>query len=327
MLLSWLDCESIGFRLRLVRLPIFRIKNSGPRHCSGMWVHVQLLGYIHKAFSNQWNLLGLVGGIGFSLLSGSPEIGLPLVIAAEVAWLGIVGTHPRFQQYVDVSENEVVRSLNAAVTDDRKRKMLAALPHALQKRFSDLLTQCDELRSISRGYHAANNATEDGTVSQLRVNGLDRLLWLYLKLLYTEYSLNRFFETTGIEQIQQEMKQLKERLKREQERDVGTQRDRIIATLQDNRQACEQRQANFQQARDSYELVRAEQQRLETRIRALAEMSIRLGDPETISSQVDTVAGSVVETEKTLEDLKFVTGLSTIDETVPEMIPRQKVAQ
>ena len=81
------------------------------------------------------------------------------------------------------------------------------------------------------------------------------------------------------------------------------------------------------QARDSYELVRAEQQRLETRIRALAEMSIRLGDPETISSQVDTVAGSVVETEKTLEDLKFVTGLSTIDETVPEMIPRQKVAQ
>lgn len=288
---------------------------------------MQLLGYIRKAFSNQWNLLGLVGGIGFSLLSGSPEIGLPLVIAAEVAWLGIVGTHPRFQQYVDVSENEVVRSLNAAVTDDRKRKILAALPHALQKRFAELLTQCDELRSISQGYHAANNATEDGTVSQLRVNGLDRLLWLYLKLLYTEYSLNRFFETTGIEQIQQEMKQLKERLTREQERDVGTQRDRIIATLQDNRQACEQRQANFQQARDSYELVRAEQQRLETRIRALAEMSIRLGDPETISSQVDTVAGSVVETEKTLEDLKFVTGLSTIDETVPEMIPREKVAQ
>ncbi len=90
---------------------------------------------------------------------------------------------------------------------------------------------------------------------------------------------------------------------------------------------CEQRLANFGQARDSYELVRAEQQRLETRIRSLAEMSISQGDPGTISSQVDSVAGSVAETEKTLEDLKFVTGLSSFDETVPEILPRQKVTQ
>ena len=72
-----------------------------------MLVPVQLFRYIQKAFTNHWNLLGLVGGIGFSFLSGSPLIGLPLVAAAEIAWLGIVGTHPRFQQYVDVTENEV----------------------------------------------------------------------------------------------------------------------------------------------------------------------------------------------------------------------------
>ena len=289
---------------------------------------MQLFRYIRKAFTNHWNLLGLVGGIGFSLLSGSPEIGLPLVVAAEVAWLGVVGTHPRFQQYVDVTENEVVRSQDAAATDERMRKMFSALPRGLQNRFSELLKQCHELRSISQGYHAANSsATEDGTVAELRMNGLDKLLWLYLKLLYTEYSLNRFFETTGTEQIQKDLKQVQERLKREQERPSGTQRDRIIATLQDNLQTCEQRLANFAQARDSYELVRAEQQRLETRIRSLAEMSISQGDPGTISSQVDTVAGSVAETEKTLEDLKFVTGLSSLDETVPEIIPRQKVAQ
>ncbi len=292
-----------------------------------MLVPVQLFRYIRKAFTNHWNLLGLVGGFGFSFLSGSPEIGLPLVVAAEVAWLGIVGTHPRFQQYVDVAENEIVRSKDAAATDERMRKMFSALPRGLQNRFSELLKQCHELRAISQGYHAANNASEEGTVAELRMNGLDKLLWLYLKLLYTEYSLNRFFETTGTEQIQRDLKQVQERLKREQERPSGTQRDRIIATLQDNLQTCEQRLANFEQARDSYELVRAEQQRLETRIRSLAEMSISQGDPGTISSQVDTVAGSVAETEKTLEDLKFVTGLSSLDETVPEIIPRQKVSQ
>lgn len=288
---------------------------------------MQLFHYIRKAFTNHWNLLGLVGGIGFSVLSGSPEIGLPLVAAAEFAWLGFVGAHPRFQQYVDVRENEALRSEDATASDERMRKMFAALPRGLQNRFTELLKQCHELRSISQGYHAANNASEDGTAAELRLHGLDKLLWLYLKLLYTEYSLNRFFETTGVDQIQRDLKQVQERLQREQDRSPGPQRDRIIATLQDNLQTCQQRLTNYSQARDSYELVRAEQQRLESRIRALAEMSISQGDPGTISSQVDAVAGSVVQTEKTLEDLKFVTGFSSSDETVPEIIPRQKVAQ
>lgn len=288
---------------------------------------MKLFRYIRKAFTNHWNLLGLAGGIGFSVLSGNPAVGISLLAAAEVAWLGFVGTHPRFQQYVDVAENEEQRSQDAAATDERMRKMFAALPRGLQNRFTELLKQCHELRSISQGYHAANSATEDGTVSELRLNGLDKLLWLYLKLLYTEFSLNRFFETTGVDQIHRDLKQVQERLKRKQDRPPGTQRDRIVATLQDNLETCEQRLANFSQAKDSYELVRAEQQRLETRIRSLAEMSISQGDPGTISSQVDTVAGSVAQTEKTLEDLKFVTGLSSFDETVPEIIPRQKVAQ
>ncbi len=288
---------------------------------------MKLFRYIRKAFTNHWNLLGLAGGIGFSVLSRNPAVGISLLAAAEVAWLGFVGTHPRFQQYVDVAENEEQRSQDAAATDERMRKMFAALPRGLQNRFTELLKQCHELRSISQGYHAANSATEDGTVSELRLNGLDKLLWLYLKLLYTEFSLNRFFETTGVDQIHRDLKQVQERLKRKQDRPPGTQRDRIVATLQDNLETCEQRLANFSQAKDSYELVRAEQQRLETRIRSLAEMSISQGDPGTISSQVDTVAGSVAQTEKTLEDLKFVTGLSSFDETVPEIIPRQKVAQ
>lgn len=288
---------------------------------------MSLFRYIRKAFTNHWNLLGLAGGIGFSLLSGNPAIGLPLVAAAEFAWLGLVGTHPRFQNYVDVIENEATRSQDAAATDERMRKMFAALPRGLQNRFNEILKQCHELRSIGQGYRAANSTTEDGMVSELRMTGLDKLLWLYLKLLYTEFSLNRFFETTNAEQIQKDLNLVQERLNRETERPAGSQRERIIVTLKDNLQTCEQRLVNFGQARDSYELVRAEQQRLETRIRSLAEMSISQGDPATISTQVDTVAGSVVETEKTLEDLKFVTGLSSYDETVPEILTRQKVTQ
>ena len=80
---------------------------------------MRLWKYIKAAFLNRWNLLGLVGGIGFSLVSGMPEIGIPLVAAAEVAWLGFVGTHPRFRQFVDIHEQQQLQADDARTAETR----------------------------------------------------------------------------------------------------------------------------------------------------------------------------------------------------------------
>ena len=78
----------------------------------------------------------------------------------------------------------------------------------------------------------------------------------------------------------------------------------------------------------SYELVKAEQKRLENKIRSLAETGISKGDPGQLSSQVDNVAGSIHETEKTLSELEFVTGFSTFEaEAVPDIVSRKVVTQ
>ncbi len=287
-----------------------------------------LFKYIKAAFANRWNLLALAGGIGFSMLSGEPEIGLSLVAAGEIAWLGLVGTHPKFQKYVDVQESEAQRSQQATTADVRMRRMLSSLPRGAQQRFQSLMARCEELRTITSQYQAAHGeADDDETFVEMRLGGLDHLLWLFLKLLYTENSLNRFFETTSIEEINKEVSQIEARLGREREREASQQRERIIATLEDNLQTCRKRQANFEQARDSYELVKAEQKRLENKIRSIAEMGISRGDPGMLSSQVDSVAGSIQETEKTLNDLQFVTGFGMEDEAVPEIVRRRVLAK
>ena len=287
-----------------------------------------LFRYIKAAFTNRWHLLGLLGGVGFSFVSGHPEIGLPLVAAGEMAWLGLVGTHPTFQNYVDVQDNLARQAEMAGSADERMRKILKTLPRGAEQRFRGLMEQCEELRSITQQYRAAHaGEAEDGDLSELRLDGLDRLLWLFLRLLYTEHSLNRFFETTTIDRIDKEIHQLEKRLEREQDRPQTAQRQRIAATLQDNLNTCRERKANFEHARDSYELVKAEQQRLENKIRSLAEMGISRGDPALLSSQVDSVASSISETEKTLSDLQFVTGLDETDESVPTIVRRQTVAQ
>ena len=47
---------------------------------------------------------GLPGRLGFALLSGHPDVYIPLVLAGEAAYIGVVGTHPKFQRYVDSIE-------------------------------------------------------------------------------------------------------------------------------------------------------------------------------------------------------------------------------
>lgn len=288
---------------------------------------MKLWKYIKSAFTNHWNLLGLAGGAAFTAVSGQWQVGLPLMAAAEIAWLGFVGTHQKFRQHVDMHEHQKLKADDAAAAKTRARLMLSSLPRGAQRRYELLMEQCQEMRAITKNYQAAQGAESDEFVVESRLEGLDRLLWLYLKLLYTEHSLNRFFETTTIDNIEREIEQINGRLEREAARPENQQRERIVATLQDSLKTCLGRRKNFEQARDSYELVKAEEKRLENKIRSLAETGISKGDSGLLSNQVDVVAGSIQDTERTLSELEFVTGFSTFeDEAVPEMVKRRVTA-
>ena len=60
--------------------------------------------------------------------------------------------------------------------------------------------------------------------------------------------------------------------------------------------------------------------RLENKIKSLAELAVNRQEPDFISGQVDQVAGSMLETEKTMNELQFATGLAPLDEEVPELV-------
>ncbi len=72
-----------------------------------------MLNYIKTAFLNQWNLLLFAGGMGFAAISGRPDIAMPLVLAGEAAYLGLLGTHPKFQRYVDAQSAKVERNASS----------------------------------------------------------------------------------------------------------------------------------------------------------------------------------------------------------------------
>ena len=68
----------------------------------------------------------------------------------------------------------------------------------------------------------------------------------------------------------------------------------------------------------SAEFVTIELDRLEGKIQALAEMAVNRQDPDFLSSQVDSAADSMRQTEKAVSELQHLTGLSDqLDEPPP----------
>lgn len=276
--------------------------------------------YITAAFRNRWNLLALFGGLGFSLLSGQPDVIGPLILAAEAAYLGFLGTHPRFQQFVDASQAATQRQEKAQTSEVALRQIIQALPDSALTRFEKLRARCLELRQIASDLQHSRGEEAGASLDSLQVASLDRLLWIFLRLLFTEYSLGKFLDRTNLDRIQSDIEATERRLNKLSPEDQSPHTQKMRRTLEDSLQTCRDRLANFEKAKANHELVQLETDRLENKIKSLAELSVNRQEPDFISSQVDLVAGSMLETEKTMNDLQFATGLASFDEEVPELV-------
>jgi hypothetical protein len=282
--------------------------------------------YFKAAFENHWNLLAFLGGAVFSLLSGKPDIFLPLVAAGEVAYLGLLGTHPHFRAYVDAQEAKTTRESESQSSQRMLSYILRMLPRDLLKRFDDLRSQCVELRHIAVELKNPGKSASDIPLDSLQVAGLDRLLWIYLRLLYTQFSLARFLQKTNADQINNDIQRMEQRIQQlpaapsGQNAAADSNRERMQKTLEDNLQTSRDRLANLTKAKENYQLIQLEIERLENKIRSLSEIAVNRQEPEFISSEVDHVASSMMDTEKTMNELQFATGLSSLEDQTPEML-------
>lgn len=278
--------------------------------------------YLKAAFVNRWNLLAVFGSLGFAALSGVGDVAAPLILAAEAAYLGLLGAHPKFQSYVDAQAAKAAGEHNSLAAEKTLQEIMASLPRDSVQRFKQLRDRCHELRQIALKLKSADASAVGGRLEQFQVAGLDRLLWIYLRLLFTEYALGEFLKRTQRRDIEAEIAELEERLKPLASAAEASPREKMRATLQDNLQTCRDRLANYEKARENFELVRLELDRLENKIKSLSEMAINRQEPDFISGQVDQVASSMLDAEKTMNDLQFATGLHTQEEAVPSLMQR-----
>jgi hypothetical protein len=281
--------------------------------------------YLKAAFTYHWNLLAFAGAMGFAVLSGQSDVAVPLVLAGEAAYLGFLGTHAKFQSHVDAQQAKAERQEGAernVATLDQLRK---ALPERSRRRYEELLQRCRRLRQIALDLKQPG---AEASLDSLQIEGLDRLLWIFLRLLFTEYSLTRFLEQTSREDIEGDAEQIQAQLDKIRPDDQSPRAVKIRRTLEDSLATAKNRLENYDRAESNREFAQLEIARLETKIKSLAELAVNRQEPDYISSQIDQVAHSMLDTEKTMNELQYVTGLDPSDEHVPAILkPTEQVTR
>lgn len=263
--------------------------------------------YLREAFLFRWNLLLFVGGAAAAALTPFPDLLLPLVGAAELTYLAGLVSVPRFRAAIDAKihagqATDTVAGPQAPPVS--LVNMLGGLPAAERARFERLHARCLEMRKIAAGVRGASG-DQPGSAEDIRTPGLDRLLWLFLRLLVSRTALERFLQAMNEKEITARLEEQRTSLAAAQ---AGGD-ERVVRSLQDSIASSELRLDNFQRARKNAEFVRIELDRIEGKIQALAEMSVNRQDPDFLSSQVDSAAESMRQTEKTVSELQHLTGL------------------
>jgi hypothetical protein len=272
--------------------------------------------YLAEAFLFRWNLLLFLGGMAAASLTPLSDVLIPLVGAGELAYLAGLTSIPKFRAAIDakVYGEQKGPLTTTTVPAPTLASMLGGLAPDTRNRFERLHARCREMRGIAAGVRGASG--DQSSSDSMATPGLDRLLWLFLRLLVSKTALDRFLKTMNEPEMTARLDGLRKSLETAQKAND----ERVTKSLQDSVAMGELRLDNFQRAKKNAEFVSLELDRIEGKIQALAEMAVNRQDPDFLSGQADAAAESMRQTEKAVSELQHLTGLGEQLEEPPPIL-------
>lgn len=274
----------------------------------------------------RWNLLVFGGAAAAAVVSGHADIALPLVAAGELVYLAGLTTLPRFQGAIDAKARSEARGETGArnavqpqdvgTARDRILEVLKSLTEDRRSRFLRLRARCVEMSRIA---NAVRGETRDasGASNELRTPALDRLLWVFLRLLLSEQAITRFLQAADEAAIDRTVGDLKVKRKKRADSvgEANQADDRIIRSLDDSIATAEARKENVEKARHNAEYIATELDRLENKIQAVTEMAVGHTDPDEMAGRIDAISEGISQTEQTIRELQQITGVTDAEAT------------
>ncbi|MCK5796828.1 MAG: hypothetical protein KAI47_06590 [Deltaproteobacteria bacterium] len=141
----------------------------------------------------------------------------------------------------------------------------------------------------------------------MQTEGINKLLWAFLKLLYSRHAVRRFLATTDERAIRTQLQDVETKLAAlgDEMEDTPNQ-IRIRRTLVSTLESINLRLENLAKAQDNFQYLELEIDRIDNKITSIAELAVNRQDPDFITSEVDGVAASMEETEAAINDLNLL---------------------
>lgn len=263
---------------------------------------------------------GTAGGI----ISGRPDVVLPVLGALEVIYLAALSSHPRFQDAVDAEVQKDTKKIQPS-SGQNLEQILSSLNKEDRKQYERLRDLCLELRYISNKVKRGAEA-DLSVMSNVQVNSINRLLWIYLKLFYSKNALESYFNAINVEDIHKRIERVMKRLESMAPESQDGDNDALRRkSLLDTLTTAQGRLKNYQISMENYDFIGLELERLHSKIASLAEMGINRQDPNLINSEISVVSSSIEKTEKAMSELDFITGISFEDEEPPTLLEEREM--
>ena len=204
--------------------------------------------YVKHAFLYPWNLLFFIGGVVAAAMSPRPDAAFAIVGGLEIAYLTGLSSIGRFRTAIDAKlaarargDTETTRA--SASSQQSLEKILEGLPAPALRRFLLLRQRCFEMRSITSGIRGQADSANDSAES-IRTPALDRLLFLFLRLLVSQNGLDRFLRSTSEKDLEAKLADVRSRL----ETAKAANDERVTRSLADSLADAELRLDNYKKA-------------------------------------------------------------------------------
>jgi hypothetical protein len=279
-----------------------------------------ILDYVREAFNAKplgmfvapnWIGLALFGLLGATQNPGWFAIGA----GAEIGYLALLATHPRFQRFVSGKQ-----SLTA--TSDATRRgeaLMVSLPDADKRRYGALRQRC--LSILEQQFRG--DATAPGFDAQS--DSLGRLTWMYLRLLATRQAILRVLKDptrpgeppplpgASTQRLDVRLAELRHRLA------DPSLKDDLRRSLTGQVELLEQRLARRSEADSKLAFLDAELARIEEQVELIREQAVLSTDPEHFSQRIDEISATLGSTGQWIAEQQQ--SLGAMDDLIAEPPP------
>ena len=263
--------------------------------------------FVRAAFKVPYNIILFVGGIAAGVVSQHPELVWPLVAAGEIVYIATMSTNARFQAVVRAQREQRL----AGDADGLVPQLLDRLSPARVERFESVRRRCLDLQ---RSLQTEGRDRVEGVFEGQLEEGVNKLLWVFLRTLVQQQTLATFCDTMPRQEIEATLRKTEAAM---QQPDIP---EAMKAAHEENAKVLRQRLENLHRAQENLEAVAVRLVRVENSIMLVQEQALTRRDPTFVESEVRSVTDGLHSLEEMMRSMDIPQAVSVSEDVTPDFM-------